>query len=57
MVGSAFAIKWLASRVVSSLKRPRNRAQTNDEIISGPPHSTPPTVTEVGLRELLLEDR
>ena len=50
------AIKRLTSRVVSSLKRPRNRAQTNDDIISGPPHSTPPTVTEVGLRELLLED-
>ncbi len=50
------AIKRLTSRVVSSLKGPRNRALTNDDIISDPPHSTPPIVTEVGLRELLLED-
>ncbi|XP_064388884.1 uncharacterized protein LOC135336937 [Halichondria panicea] len=50
------AIKRLTSRVVSSLKGPQNRALTNDDIICGPPHSTPPTVTEVDLRELLLED-
>ena len=50
------AIKRLTSRVVSSLKGPRNRALTNDDIICVPPHSTPPTVTEVDLRELLLED-
>ncbi len=49
-------IKRLTSRVVSFLKRPRNRVLTNDDIISGPPHSIPPTVTEVDLRELLLED-
>ncbi|XP_064388819.1 uncharacterized protein LOC135336882 [Halichondria panicea] len=50
------AIKRLTSRIVSSLKGPRNRALTNDDIIRGPPHSTPPTVTKVDLRELLLED-
>ena len=50
------AIKRLKSRFISFLKGPRNRALTNDDIISGPPHSAPPTVTEVDLRELLLED-